>query len=78
MQFVSRQGFGKHISAYRTVLCNGVTSSTIETVFSVGSAHNACKGSEFRSKFSSGQLRVSCKLEEIVQKSSWLSSEVPG
>jgi hypothetical protein len=61
MLSVSRQLLGKHISAYRTVLCNAVTSSMIETVFSVGSVQNAYKRNEFRSKFNSGQLRVSHK-----------------
>jgi hypothetical protein len=41
-----------------------VTSSAIEAVFSVGSMHSAYKGSECRGKISSGQLRVSRKLEE--------------
>jgi hypothetical protein len=48
MHSVSRQRLGKHISAYRTVLCNAVTSSTIRTVFSVGSVHSAYRRSEFR------------------------------
>jgi hypothetical protein len=49
MQSVSRQRLGKHISEYRTLLCNAVTSSTIQTMFSVGSVQSAFKRSEFRS-----------------------------
>jgi hypothetical protein len=37
MKSVSRQWLDKHISAYRTVLCNAVTSSTIRTVHSIES-----------------------------------------
>jgi hypothetical protein len=54
----SRQQLGKHISAYPTVLCNAVTSSTIGTVLSVGSVQSDYKRREFRSKCSSEQLRV--------------------
>jgi hypothetical protein len=45
MQSVSRQWLGKHISLYRTMLCNMVMSSTIQAVFSVGSVQRG----EFRS-----------------------------
>jgi hypothetical protein len=44
------QRIDKHISAYRIVLCNAVTSSTIPTVFYVGSVQSAYKRSKFRSK----------------------------
>jgi hypothetical protein len=54
MQSVSRQRLGKHISADHTVLCNAVTSSTIHTVFSVGSVQSAYKRSEFRNKLVQG------------------------
>jgi hypothetical protein len=54
-----------------------VTSSAIETVFSVGSVQSAYKRSECRRKFSSGHLRVSRKLEEGVIDALYLSSEVP-
>jgi hypothetical protein len=54
------------------------TSPKIETVFSTVSVQSAYKRSEFGSKVSLGQLRVSSKLEERVQKSFWLSSEVQG
>jgi hypothetical protein len=54
MKSVSRQRLGKHISAYRTVICNEVTSSIIKTVFSVESVQSAYKRSEFRSKLVQG------------------------
>jgi hypothetical protein len=41
-----------------------VTSSTIDTVFSVESAQSAYKRSECRKKSSSGQLRVNHNVEE--------------
>jgi hypothetical protein len=41
-----------------------VTSSTIEMIFSVESVQSAYKRSECRSKFGSGQLRASRRLEE--------------
>jgi hypothetical protein len=43
MQPISRQRLGKHM------LCNAVTSSTIQTVFSVGSVQSPYKRGEFRS-----------------------------
>jgi hypothetical protein len=49
MQSVSRQQLGKHISTYQAMLCNVVTSSTIQAVFSMGSVQSAYKISEFRS-----------------------------
>jgi ABC-type iron transport system FetAB ATPase subunit len=49
MQSLSRQQLGKHSSVYWTVLCN-VISSTIRTVFYVGSVQSAYKRNEFRSK----------------------------
>jgi hypothetical protein len=48
VQSVSRQRLGKHFSAFRTVPCNAVTSSTIRAVFSVESLQSAYT-SEFRS-----------------------------
>jgi hypothetical protein len=57
MQYVCRQRLGKHISAYRTVLCNAVTSSTIQTFFPWG----LCRGlireviSEARSRLTVGR-----------------------
>jgi hypothetical protein len=62
MQHVSKQRLGKHISAW------AVTSAIIETVFSVGSVQSAYKRSECSDRVGSGQLRVSRKLEEWVQK----------
>jgi hypothetical protein len=50
MQSVSRQRVGKHISAYRTVLCNAVTSTIMQTVFSMVSVQSAYKRTEIRSK----------------------------
>jgi hypothetical protein len=51
---MTRQWLSKLISDYRAVLCNAVTLSTIQTVFSVGSVQNAYKRSEFRSKLVQG------------------------
>jgi hypothetical protein len=51
-----------------------VTSSTIETVFSVGSVQSAYKRSECRRKFSSEQLRDSSKLEEYSKQAVSLRS----
>jgi hypothetical protein len=48
MKSLSRQQLGELISAYRSVLCNAVTSSTIQNVFSVESVQSANKGNEFR------------------------------
>jgi hypothetical protein len=55
MQPLSKQRLSKQISAYRTVLCNAVTSST-QTVFSMVPVQNAYKRSEFRAV--AGQLLV--------------------
>jgi hypothetical protein len=54
MQSFSRQRLGKYMSTYRTVLCNTMTSSTIQTLFSVWSVQSAHKRSEFRSKLFQG------------------------
>jgi hypothetical protein len=64
MQSVSRQRLGKRISEYRTVLCNAVTSSTIEAVFSVGYVQSAYK--EVNSEASS----VQGSYELVVKRSS--------
>jgi hypothetical protein len=48
MQSVSRQRPGKHISAYRHVLCTAVTSSTILIVFSMWSMQSAYRRREFK------------------------------
>jgi hypothetical protein len=64
MQSISSQRLGKHISAYWSVIFNALTSSSLEMAFSMGSVQSAYKSSEFTSKFSSGQLQVSRKLEE--------------
>jgi hypothetical protein len=57
LRYVTRQRLCKHISAYRTMLCNAVTSSTIRTVFSMGSVQSAYKRSEFVAR-SRGESRV--------------------
>jgi hypothetical protein len=63
MQPVSKQRLDKQTSA------KAVTSTTTtETVFSVVSGQSAYKRSECSDRVSSGQLRVSRKLEERVQK----------
>jgi hypothetical protein len=67
MQSVSKQRLGKHISAYRTVLCNAVTSSTIQTAFLVESMQSVCKRSEFRKvgAFESTRARMEHVLSEL-------------
>jgi hypothetical protein len=50
MQPVSKQRLGKHTSAF------SVTSSTVETVFSVVSVRSAYKGSECSDRVSSGAV----------------------
>jgi hypothetical protein len=62
MQSVSKQRLGKHTSAYT------VTSAATETVFSMWSVQGAVREVNAVTELVQGQLRVSRKLEELVQK----------